>query len=200
MKSNFFKHLKTIQEHRKLVRQGCFRIGLFYQGLTHDLSKFTPTEFIPGVKYYQGFRSPNNAEREKKGYSLAWMHHKGRNKHHYEYWNDYSVDGKRGAVVPVRMPKRYLAEMYADRVAASKNYNKGNYQDDMPLKYFLMGKDNIPMEEHTKADIEKLLTMLAQKGEVATEKYIRRHVLRCYPGAILAECICKINSLIKTSM
>lgn len=73
-----WQHFKTITRHRLLVMVNCFRIGLIRQGLTHDLSKYSPTEFWTGAKYYQGIRSPNAAEREKKGYSAAWLHHKGR--------------------------------------------------------------------------------------------------------------------------
>lgn len=182
-------HFKTIHEHRKLVRQGCFRLGLYYQGLTHDLSKYSPTEFLVGAKYYQGFRSPNNAEREEKGYSLAWMHHKGRNKHHYEYWNDYCPVKKNGTVVAVRMPMRYLAEMYVDRVAACKVYRGKDYTNEHPLEYFLKGKENVQMHEITKRDLERLLRMLATQGEKITEKYIRRRILREYPGAFVAELI-----------
>ena len=115
---NLFGHLRTITHHRRLVRQGCFRVGLYWQGLTHDLSKFSPTEFWTGVRYYQGTRSPNAAEREINGYSMAWMHHKGRNKHHFEYWTDLSL--KTRAYAPVEMPARYLAEMVMDRIAACK--------------------------------------------------------------------------------
>ncbi len=85
------KHLRTINHHKLLVMKHCFKVGLYKQGLLHDLSKYSPTEFLVGCKYYQGTRSPNNAEREATGYSQAWLHHKGRNKHHYEYWIDYSV-------------------------------------------------------------------------------------------------------------
>lgn len=186
------EHFKTIMKHRALVRQGCFRIGLFYQGLMHDLSKYSPAEFIIGAKYYQGFRSPNNAEREARGYSLAWMHHKGRNKHHYEYWNDYN-SSKGSLIVPVRMPARYLAEMYVDRVSASKIYNEGHYTNDMPLRYFLRAKDRIPMEEHTKQELEKLLAMLATRGEAVTDNYIRKVILRGYPGAVFAETILSVR-------
>ena len=88
-------HLKTVQRHRRLVRQYCFRLGLYWQGLTHDLSKFSPVEFWAGVKYFQGDRSPNDAQRRDNGYSASWMHHKGRNRHHFEYWTDYGMDGER---------------------------------------------------------------------------------------------------------
>ena len=81
---NIWRHYCTITKHRRLVRRHCFKIGLYWQGLTHDLSKYSPEEFWTGVRYYQGDRSPNAAEREDVGYSRAWLHHKGRNKHHYE--------------------------------------------------------------------------------------------------------------------
>ena len=57
-----WKHLCTILHHKNLVRAGCFKIGLYKQGLLHDMSKYTPTEFLVGCKYYQGTMSPNNAE------------------------------------------------------------------------------------------------------------------------------------------
>ena len=185
------KHFRTINEHRRLVRQGCFRVGLYLQGITHDLSKYSPAEFFVGAKYYQGFRSPNNAEREAKGYSEAWMHHKGRNKHHYEYWMDYEAgkghNGEEHVLVPARMPKRYLVEMYVDRVAASEIYNKGYYTYDMPLKYYQKGDYTDLVEEHTREELEKLLKMLASNGPEVTESYIRNVILKHYPGAKFAE-------------
>lgn len=180
-------HLSTISEHRREVRRICFRLGLFYQGLTHDLSKYSPTEFLVGIKYYQGFRSPNNAEREDKGYSESWMHHKGRNKHHFEYWTDYSETAT-GQIVSVHMPNRYLAEMYADRVAASKIYNKGKFTYDMPLNYFLKGGAKTFVEEKTSQDLEMLLRMLAEKGPAVTEHYIRTVILKGRLGSKIAEC------------
>lgn len=82
---NIWGHFKTITAHKLLVMKYCFKIGLYKQGLLHDLSKYAPSEFLVGARYYQGTRSPNNAEREDTGVSTAWMHHKGRNKHHFEY-------------------------------------------------------------------------------------------------------------------
>ena len=81
-------HFKTITHHRHLVCRYCFRLGLYRQGLLHDLSKYAPCEFWRGAKYYQGYRSPNDAERKQNGVSLAWLHHKGRNRHHFESWID----------------------------------------------------------------------------------------------------------------
>ena len=118
---NGWNHFQTITEHKWLVMQGCFRVGLYRQGILHDLSKYTPEEFRTGVLYFQGNRSPNAAEKEAVGYSRAWLHHKGRNKHHYEYLIDLAVDKSEG-LQGMKMPVRYVIEMFMDRIAASKVY------------------------------------------------------------------------------
>ena len=170
------QHLKTISYHKYLVMKGCFQIGLYRQGLLHDLSKYSPTEFMVGARFFQGNRSPNNAEREEKGYSEAWMHHKGRNKHHYEYWSDYSIE-KQG-MVPVPMPTVYVLEMFMDRIAASKVYRKELYTDRDSLDYFLNSKDLQLMHDKTKKQLEFLLRMLARDGEEKTFAYIRTKILK----------------------
>ncbi len=92
---HYFKHFATITRHRHMVIRHCAKAGIFWQGLRHDLSKYSPPEFLPGARFYLGDRSPTEAERKECGYSKAWMHHKGRNKHHFEYWNDVSPKSKR---------------------------------------------------------------------------------------------------------
>lgn len=175
--SKAWKHFKTITYHKYLVAKGCFRIGLFKQGILHDMSKYSPTEFLVGMKYYQGDRSPNNAEREVKGYSSAWLHHKGRNKHHYEYWIDYSTQSVPGGMAPVAMPDKYIAEMMMDRIAASKVYLGKKYTNDAPLNYYIKGADHVPLHPYTKERLEKLLVMLAKEGEEKTFRYIRKEIL-----------------------
>lgn len=174
---NFIHHFITITKHKLLVQKGCFSLGLYWQGLMHDLSKYSPQEFVGGIKFYQGYRSPNNAEREAIGYSAAWMHHKGRNKHHYEYWIDYSPEGT-GYYEPVKMPTRYVIEMFVDRVAASKNYGGEAYTNAAPYDYFQRGKDKIVMHETTKKQLELLLKMLRDQGEEETFQFIRTHILK----------------------
>lgn len=174
---NAVEHFKTITEHKIKVAEGCFKVGLYKQGILHDLSKYQPSEFLVGVKYYQGDRSPNNAEREKRGYSSAWLHHKGRNKHHFEYWIDYSSECIPGGVMPVKMPTRYLVEMFMDRVAASKVYKGKDYKDSDPYEYFLIGKGRL-MHPKTRRQLYVLLKMLAEKGEDETFAYIRKRVLK----------------------
>lgn len=172
-----WKHFKTVTYHKWLVMKGCFAVGLYRQGLTHDLSKYSPTEFLVGAKYYQGDRSPNNAEREEKGYSSAWLHHKGRNKHHYEYWIDYSTSASQTGIVPVPMPDKYIAEMMMDRIAASKVYKGKDYTDSAPLEYFLRGKDLPIIHAYTRDKLERYLTMLAEKGEKETFRHIKKELL-----------------------
>ncbi len=172
-----WKHFKTITYHKYLVMKGCFKVGLYRQGLLHDMSKYSPTEFIAGARYYQGNRSPNNGEREAIGYSSAWLHHKGRNKHHYEYWVDYSLSAADGRMAPVPMPEKYVAEMLMDRIAASKVYNGPAYTDSSPWEYYTKGTEKAPIHPQTKALLEKLLQMLSEKGEEATFIYVKRVVL-----------------------
>ena len=171
-------HFKTITYHKYLVMRGCFRVGLYKQGLLHDLSKYSPAEFLVGAKYYQGDRSPNNAEREDIGYSSAWLHHKGRNKHHYEYWIDYSTRGIPGGMAPAPMPNKYIIEMFMDRIAACKVYHGDKYTDRAPLEYYESGKTKPPLHESTRRKLEFLLRMLAEHGEDYTCRYIRRRVLK----------------------
>ena len=170
--SHPIKHFITITKHRHRVMKHCFKAGIPFQGLTHDLSKYSPTEFIPGAKYYLGTRSPNEAERNEKGYSSAWLHHKGRNRHHYEYWMYYNVKTKR--MEPVEMPMKYFKEMFCDRVAASKIYQGKSYTDAHPLEYFSRAKDRIIIHPKTAALLEECLIMLKEKGEKETFEYIRR--------------------------
>ena len=172
--NNAWHHFVTITHHKLVVMQGCFRIGLYKQGLLHDLSKYTWTEFSTGMRYYQGNRSPNAAEKEEKGYSSAWLHHKGRNKHHFEYWTDVATKAENWKIVGVKMPVNYLAEMVMDRIAACKIYQGKNYNNSQPYEYFARSRDHIVMHPETKAMLETILRMLQEKGEKVTYAYIRK--------------------------
>lgn len=172
-----YQHFKTITYHKWLVMKGCFSIGLFWQGICHDLSKYAPAEFLIGAMYYQGNRSPNNAERESRGYSSSWLHHKGRNKHHYEYWIDYSVKDIEGGMAPAPMPVKYILEMIMDRIAASKVYAKENYTQHHPLNYYKTGREKAPLHDKTKKTLELLLFILDQKGEKEMVRFITKRVI-----------------------
>ena len=166
------KHLKPINKHKLMVMDLCFKIGLFKQGLLHDLSKYSPEEFFMGAKYFQGDRSPNAAEKLEKGYSTSWLHHKGRNKHHFEYWIDYTLDPKEG-LKGMKMPLRYVLEMCCDRIAASKVYSGKNYTTAVPWEYYSKREKQIHLHPHTRALLEKILKMNRDQGEKMALAYMR---------------------------
>ena len=147
-------HFRTITRHRHQVIRHAFKAGIGFQGLFHDLSKYTCSEFASGAKYYtDGKRSPNEAERSIYGYSPAWLHHKGRNEHHFEYWTDYNPQVK--------------------RVMPSKIYQGKNYTSGHPLEYFESGKARRSIHPETSDYLESLLAMLKEKGEDYTFKHIK---------------------------
>ena len=167
-------HLHTVNRHRALVCHYCMKLGLVWQGLTHDLSKYSPTEFWRSAKYYLGYRSPNDNERMTTGVSLSWLHHKGRNRHHFEYWIDYRM-GKDGKIFMggCKMPKKYVAEMFCDRIAASRVYLGDRYTDDAPYNYFVRSKHELLIHPETSAEIEEMLRVLKDEGEKAAFAYVR---------------------------
>ncbi|MBP3657177.1 MAG: catalase [Clostridia bacterium] len=161
----FWGHLSTITRHRHTVIRHCAKAGILLQGLGHDLSKYGPTEFWQGVRFFDGTHSPTEDERRQYGYSLAWMHHKGRNRHHWEYWTDYHAEKGRYCAVP--MPRRFVAEMLCDRIAASKIYNGSRYQDGDVLNYLMSRKLKDEMHPETFRMLEHFLTILRDRGEDA---------------------------------
>ena len=136
MSNKYFKHLKTIIKHKIEVGKICFKFGIGWQGITHDLSKFSLAEFIPSARYFQGNSSPINAEKKEKGYSAAWLHHKAKNKHHQWYWMDWD-DGQNPT--PCRIPAKYVYEMIADWIGAGKVYGKNagrEWSQSEPYEYY----------------------------------------------------------------
>ena len=169
---NFFRHLHTVNKHRFCVFVHACKVGIFFKGLVHDLSKYSYTEFFNSAKYYTGYQSPTIKERNDKGYSDIWMHHKGRNKHHFEYWND--LDMKDHMYKSVKMPIKYVKEMFCDRIAACKIYLGKNYNDSSALNYFISKKAKDLMYPDTAILLEKWLRYLSINGEKKTFKMIRK--------------------------
>lgn len=170
-------HMKTITGHKMIVMDLCFKIGLTKQGLLHDLSKYEPVEFITGARYYSGDHSPNAEEKKEKGYSEAWLHHKGRNKHHFEYWMDLQYGGNINGVVVggAKMPLRYALEMVCDRIAACKVYHKDRYTSRDPWDYYNIKSDIVSrnLHEDTRTLLEDVLKLMANQGEEKALAYMR---------------------------
>jgi hypothetical protein len=159
----FFGHLSTVNKHRREVRKLMKQCGI-RDGWKHDLSKYSPVEFWNGVKYYTGTASPHFGERKDKGYSDAWLHHKGHNKHHGEYWHDI-VNGK---TQPINMPARYFVEMICDRIAASKIYLGDKFVPSAPLDYYLSHQDENQFSNMT---AQLLYVALKRYSKMSEEKF-----------------------------
>ena len=157
-----FRHLHTINSHRNLVMKMCFKCSMYKQGLLHDLSKYSLSELIPSIKYYQGDRSPVGYEKSLKGYSLGWLHHKGRNKHHWEYWVDRKEKDITIEIYP--MPFEYMLESVIDRISASKTYKKDSYTDSEPYNFFISSFEYKTMNKDTVIEMEYLLEYLKDNG------------------------------------
>lgn len=170
---NIFLHLKKIIIHKYWVLYFCIKAGIPLQGIMHDISKFSPLEFIEGVKYYQGNRSPIDACKEDNGYSAAWLHHKGRNPHHYEYWQDNFDNGGH----PLKMPYKYALEMVCDYLGAGKAYMGKDFTIEKEYQWWLNKSSKpIAMHPHTKKFVGDLLLRIKEDGTY--------DVLRDYSRAI----------------
>ena len=167
----FWGHLSTITKHKYVVGKMCFKSGLIKQGLLHDCSKYSLVEFSAGVKYFQGYRSPIDAEKEDLGYSLGWLHHKGRNKHHWEYWID-KERGTRNFIVQ-EMPLNYLIEAACDKIGASKIYKKDAYVDSSAFDFLENGRDRYYMGDINYNRHIKLLKYLKDNGEEKALAYYK---------------------------
>ena len=163
---NLINHIKTVIEHKKYVGYYCFMCGLYFQGIAHDLSKFSPTEFFESVKYYQGNRSPIDACKEDKGYSNAWFHHRGRNKHHWEYW----VDDFQSGMIPKKMPFRYALEMVCDYLGAGRAYMESDFSIDAEYLWWQNKKKIVVMHKDTLSLVDRLFNAMKKYG---IEKVLR---------------------------
>lgn len=188
---NLFRHLKTINIHRKYVRKACWKVGLFWQGLVHDLSKYSITE-LKICKYYTGKKSPHQVCREIIGYSPSWISHYHRNKHHFQYWWDEDEEGK---IIPLKMPFKYVMESFCDMVAAGKAYSIGKgvewkctdtwgYWQKMCVSKRIMNKESEYL-------LAKLIWNLREKGEVGFYKWFNANkdwLKQNYDAGTLIEC------------
>lgn len=170
MIKNIFKHLNLINKHKWLVFKLSVKAGIPLQGLFHDLSKYSPTEFIESVKYFNGKKSPISVSKQENGYSKAWLHHKGRNKHHYEYWFDYATED----TTPI-IPYKYFVEMICDSLAAGMIYQGKNWNDEYQLTYWLKTREKARINPKMDKLLTRIYTDVAKRGvdKVLDKKYLK---------------------------
>lgn len=167
---NIVKHFILITKHKWIVFKLCSKLGLYWRGIVHDLSKYSPTEFLESIRYYEGKRSPIVSTKVDKGYSEAWLHHKGRNKHHSEYWIDMNAPQK----TPI-MPYKYTAEMLCDKLAAGIVYQGKQWNKEYPLKYWENERERILINENLKEMLTDFFTQVKNDGinRVLTKKKVK---------------------------
>ena len=164
------KHLGVVNKHRFMVFKLCCKCGLFWQGLWHDMSKYSLSELKESVKYFtDGKKSPLGTAREQQGYSLAWLRHKGRNKHHIEYW--YDEHNKENMVIPYK----YVVESLCDKIAATKCYRKAEYKAQDVLDYWNKEKQRFHLNPKIEKFFDDVLLDLVNLGEktVLNKKYLK---------------------------
>lgn len=159
MLKNAIKHFILITHHKWIVFKLCCKIGQPWRGITHDLSKYSPTEFGESIKYYVGNHSPITEAKKDKGYSEAWLHHKGRNRHHTEYWIDENAPDS----TPI-MPYKYAAEMICDKLAAGIVYEGKKWTKEYELSYWNGEKEHIDINPKLKDFVTKVLEEVAEYG------------------------------------
>ena len=154
-----FKHIKLVSKHKWVVFKLACKVGIPWRAFMHDWSKFSPEEFWESVKYYNGKKSPIIVCKQKNGYSKAWLHHKGRNKHHTEYWYDTNAPEP----TPI-MPYEYVAEMLCDKMAAGIIYQGKKWTKEYELSYWLKEKDKVLVNPKIKDLVTECMTQVAEKG------------------------------------
>lgn len=163
---NIIKHWKKIRLHRKWVRHYCFLAGIPWRGITHDLSKYSPIEFFESARYYVGVSSPINEAKKDKGYSVAWLHHKGRNSHHYEYYMDNFDDGG----IARLMSKKDFTELVCDYLGAAHAYNRDKFSYANELQWWVNKRNKCAMNEKNKIMLDIILSDLANAETYANDK------------------------------
>ena len=168
---NFFKHTKLVLKHKWVVFKLCCKVGIPWRGFMHDWSKFSPTEFWESVKYYDGHKSPITVCKADKGYSKAWLHHKGRNKHHPEYWIDWSIPDR-----TVIMTYKYAAEMICDKLAAGIVYSGKEWNTDTQINYYMKEREKILVHPQVDKFMIATFTEVSKNGleKTLTKQNIKR--------------------------
>lgn len=168
--NKYWKHFKTVTTHKFYVSQACFKAGLIRQGIMHDISKYSITEFTSSARFFQGHKSPIDAEKIENGYSLAWQNHKGHNRHHWQYWTDF----EKGELVVIEMPAKYVGEMLCDWVGAGKAYNKGKWTVESFKSWYEGHRDTIVLHPNTREYIEHVVAHVQDEEDLYRWAKVKR--------------------------
>ena len=174
--NKMWHHLRTVQTHRKWVRHYCFLAGIPWRGLKHDLSKYSPTEFFESARYWVGTSSPINEAKKENGISYAWMHHKGRNDHHYEYWMDNFDDGGLARLIP-KLP---FVELVCDYLGAARAYLGQDFSFKKEREWWESKRNKVSMNEKNKIMLDIIFADLYNWERIgnSTDKLIKNKYIQ----------------------
>lgn len=172
----YIKFFMIICKHKWYVFKECAACGIIWQGIIHDLSKFSPDEFFSSAKYYCEDKSPHYGDAAENGYSAAWLHHKGCNKHHWEYWTDF--DEEDGSIKVNKIPYKYVVEMVCDWVGAGKVYSKDKWTKSSPIEYYYKVRSGRHFNRKTETLIVHFLRVIENHGLEEFHKRTQSALLR----------------------
>lgn len=156
-----WKHFKTVCKHKTIVYRECKACGIWWQGVIHDLSKFSPVEFTPSARYFRGNKSPIEEQKAAEGCSAAWLHHKGHNPHHWEYWTDFDENG---TLIVNMIPFQYVVEMICDWIGAGMVYSGEEWTQTEPMNYYNKVRSGRHFHPKTEILIIQFLKCIRDKG------------------------------------
>lgn len=165
----YVKNLWYVLKHKYYVFIECCKLGIPFRGIIHDMSKFRPSEYKYYALYFFNKKLPEwdyakrvfpsfpykyTKEGVKEGFDIAWLHHHRRNKHHWQYWLEVSVDNNDIInVVPIEMPLKVAKEMLADWRGAGRSITG---KDDT-FDYYMKNRNKIILHDNTRKWIEEQL-------------------------------------------
>jgi len=142
----YWNYFRYIIEHKKNVAIECFKMGLYWHAITHDLSKFLPSEFFPyAIKFFSGDYAYKYFEVESN-FNIAWLYHQRRNKHHWDYW--VNSDGK-----SIQMPEKYIKQMVVDWNAMGRKFG------DTGKSFYQKNQYRMKLHHETRNTLDKLLSI-----------------------------------------
>ena len=138
--NKYIKYLWVVLKHKYIVMIECFKMGLYWQWITHDNSKLRPAEFIP----YANFIFWERTDRVIAKFKIARHHHIEYNHHHPECWENLRPKHMQ---INYSIPKKYLKEMACDYIWAGKVYNKKEFTRNEPKKFWMKKREWVKMSE-----------------------------------------------------
>jgi len=150
------KYLSYVLRHKYFVFIECCKVGLFWRGLVHDLSKFRPSEWFSYTEFFYGEYGWKRGSDQRPpqeiddAFDFAWLFHQHRNPHHWQFWIRKGDDG---TIRVFPMPDKYRKEMLCDWKGAGKAITGSNDSKN----WYLANKDRMVLHEETRKWIEEQL-------------------------------------------